>query len=118
MRAGLLNRLLVLQKAVMVSDAEGVSTEAWSNLDRVWAHIAPLTAREVFQAGQPEERLSHVVTIRWRPDVSVLMRFLYRETPVATDRIFLIHSMIDLDEGHREIDCMCEEIVTTLVGAT
>lgn len=102
----------------MTSDAEGVSLEAWSDLDVIWAHISPSSAREQFQAGQPEERITHLITIRWRRDVTTQMRFLYRETPNDTDRIFLIHTMLDQEEAHRQIDCYCEEIVTSLIGAT
>jgi len=118
MRAGSLNRRLHLQRPAEASDAEGFVTENWADLDVVWAHINPMGAREVFQAGQPEERITHQVTIRWRRDVTTKMRFLYRDTPSATDRIFLIHSMLDQDEGHRQLDCLCEEIVTALMGAT
>src|SRR5216684_4568255 len=115
MRAGSLNRRLHLQKAVMVADAEGTTTETWTDLDTVWAHVDPVSARELFQAGQPEERISHQITIRWRADVTAKMRFLFFATAAtATPRIFLIHTMLDPDEGHRELDCMCEEIVTIL----
>ena len=118
MRAGSLNRRLHLQKMVEASDAEGSSIETWSDLDVVWAHINPFGAREQFAAGQPLERITHQITIRWRSDVTTRMRFLYRETPSATDRIFLIHTMLDSEEAHRQLDCLCEEFVTVLMGAT
>jgi SPP1 family predicted phage head-tail adaptor len=118
MRAGLLNRRVHLQKPAMASDAEGVSSENWSDLDMVWAHINPYTARELFAAAQPEELLTHQVTIRWRSDVTTHMRFLYQEKPTDPFRIFLIHTMLDPDEGHKELDCLCEEVVTVLVGET
>lgn len=118
LRAGTLNRRLRLQTVAMVSDAEGVSTETWTDLATVWAHISPASGRETFQAAQPEEVITHTVTVRWRPDITSHMRFLYSDPPSRPARIFLIHTMLDQDELHRQIDCMCEEIVTTQVGAT
>lgn len=118
MRAGQLNRRLHLQAVVMTADSEGASVEAWADVDVVWASIDPIRGTELFQAAQVEEKISHNVTMRWRSDVTVKMRFLYSETPTGIVRIFLIHALIDPNEGHREIDCMCEEIVTSQVGAT
>lgn len=118
MRAGLLNRRLHLQKPNMVSDAEGVSMENWTEVDGVWAHINPYTARELFAAAQPEELITHQVTIRWRSDVTTKMRFTYQEKPQDIARILLIHTILDPEEEHRQLDCLCEEVVTVLVGAT
>jgi SPP1 family predicted phage head-tail adaptor len=119
MRAGLLNRRLHLQNVVMTADAiEGVSSEAWTDIDLVWGHISPITGREEFMAGQTQERITHQVTIRWRSDVTPKMRFRYQETSAGILRIFLIHTMLDLDEGHRQLDCMCEEFITVAAGST
>lgn len=107
MRAGALNRRVALQKVVMTSDAEGVSGETWSLVSNVWANINPAGGTEQMQAGQMEEKITHRVTIRYRSDLSTRQRFVYGT------RTFLIHSMLDQDEAHREIDCLCEEIVTT-----
>lgn len=115
MRAGQLNRMLRLQKVVMTSDSEGVSSEAWTDVAKIWAHISPAGAREIFNAAQTEVHITHQITIRWRPAVSDKMRFLYVQ-PQGT-RIFLIHTMLDADEAHRQLDCMAEEIVTTQLGS-
>lgn len=117
-RAGTLNRRVRLQQVTMTSDSEGVSGENWTDLDVVWAHISPIGGLERIQAAQTEEKITHQVTIRWRKDVTGHMRFLYTETAGASTRLFYIKNMLDPDEAHREIDCMCEEIVTTQVGAT
>jgi len=117
-RAGSLNRRLHLQQISSVVDADGFTSETWADLDVVWASINPVQGIEGYQAAQTQERITHQVTIRWRTDVSAHMRFLYAETPAGILRIFLIHAMLDPDEAHRELACMCEEFVTTQVGAT
>ena len=118
MRAGSLNRRLHLQQLTSASDADGFVSETWTDLDLVWASIEPVQGIEGYEAAQSQERITHQVTIRWRSDVSPKMRFLYSATAGGIQRIFLIHSMLDPSEGHRELDCMCEEFVTTQVGAT
>lgn len=117
-RAGTLNRHLRLQKVVMSSDAEGTSMENWTDVDMVWAHILPIGGLERIQAAQTEEKITHQVTIRWRSDVSAKMRFLYSETGGPPVRLFLIQAMLDPDEGHRELGCLCLEYVTAALGAT
>ncbi|SRR5712692_935748 len=102
----------------MTSDSEGVSTEAWTDVDLIWVHIAPLSAQEIFQAAQTEEKITHDVTMRWRADVSAKMRFLFQPRSQDPQRVFLIHTLLDLDEAHRELDSRCEEIVTSLLGDT
>ena len=118
MRAGDLNRRLKLQRVLMTADTEGVSAEAWGDVATIWAHINPASGIEVSQAAQTEEKITHTVTCRWRPDMTPKQRFLYIHPPGAPARIFLIHTMLDADEGRREITAMCEEIVTSGVGAT
>ena len=123
-RAGSLNRRLHLQKVAMTPDSEGVSSEAWTDVDLVWAHVSPVGAQELVAAAESEVRITHDVTIRWRKDVTAKMRFFYGETShgpggaLENVRIFLIHSLLDQDEAHRELDCKCEEIVTSQMGAT
>lgn len=115
MQAGALNRRLRLQKVTMTTDSEGMSIEAWSDVASLWAGINPMSATEVAQAAQTEERVTHHIMIRYRTDISPRMRFLY-VTPQGT-RVFFIHSLVQPDENHREMDCQAEEIVTAQVGA-
>ena len=118
MRGGQLNRRLHLQQLTSTTDADGYTNETWTDLAVVWAGIEPARGVEDYEAAQSQERITHQVTIRWRPDVTARMRFLYSETPTGILRIFLIHTMLDPAEGHRELDCMCEEFVTSQIGAT
>ena len=118
MRAGELNRRLHLQQLVSTTDSDGFTNETWSDLAVVWAGIDPLRAAESYQAAQSQENITHQITIRWRSDVTARMRFLYAETTTGIQRIFLIHTMLDPLEAHRQLDCMCEEFVTSQVGAT
>lgn len=116
MRAGELNRLLKLQKVAMSSDSEGMAVETWTTVASVYALIAPIGATEAAVAAQTEERITHMITIRYRMDIGPRMRFLYPTS--LGQRVFFIHSLLDLNEAHQELDCRCEEIVTVLVGAT
>jgi len=116
MRAGLLNRLVHLQQISSIVDSDGFTSETWTDLATVWAQINPIGATERFEAAQTQEKITHQVTIRWRGDVTPKMRFLY-VFPGTTQRIFLIHSILDPNEDHTEYNCLCEEYVVSQVGA-
>jgi len=78
----------------------------------------PIGGTEKFVSAQTEENITHQVTIRWRGDITEpKARFIYTPSPGAASRVFLVHNILDQDEGHCELDCLCEEIVTTGMGS-
>ena len=106
MRAGLLNRRVLLQRQTMTTDAEGFSPETWTTVRPIWAQIQPNGGSEVFLAGTTQENITHTITVRFAADLDPLMRFLYGV------RVFFIHNILDIDEDHKEATCLCEEFVT------
>ena len=102
----------------MTADSEGFVAENWVTLGPTWAHIMPIGGTERFVAAQTEENITHQVTIRWRGDMTEpKIRFVYTASTGAISRVFLVHNVLDQDEGRRELDCLCEEIVTTGIGS-
>jgi SPP1 family predicted phage head-tail adaptor len=104
-RTGLANRRALLQSVVETADSEGFVAEAWSTVRSIWAHIAPLGAAEMFQAGQTQEDVTHTVTVRYARDLNPKMRLLYGT------RVFFIHNVLDEDEAHEWVTMLCKEIV-------
>ena len=92
----------------MTSDSEGFSSETWTTVRTIWAHLAPLQGTELFQAGQNQEDISHVVTIRYAGDLNPQMRLLYG------NRIFFVHNVLDMDDAHEWVTLLCKE---TIIGA-
>lgn len=106
MRAGQLRHQITLQQLGTTDDGGGgVDTESWTDFATVYARVAPLAGRELVQAQQVNDELTHAITMRYYPGVSSKMRVKYGV------RIFLIESIVDEDERHRGLLLMCTEKV-------
>lgn len=79
-------------------------TETWSAVGTVWAKVDPKGGREIVAADQVVHRLTHLVTLRRRTDVTTAMRVNYK------GRIMAILGMREIAEGGwRWTELQCEE---------
>lgn len=99
-----LDRRLVLEAPVNAPDDIGGVERSWVFVDVIWARVSSLVGVERFEGEREESAISHVITIRWRPDVTGAMRL--RDGA----RIFLIHAAVDGNERRLTINCRCKEI--------
>lgn len=76
MKAGRLNRHVMLQRRVESQNDMGEVTWVWEDVCAMWAEIAPMSGREFFAAQQVQAEASHNITIRWRPGVTAEMRVI------------------------------------------
>lgn len=107
MRAGSLRHQVQLQSlGTRVDDGFGGGSIPDSDVATVWASIEPLTGQERLQAESFDARLSHRIRIRYYPGIHPSWKVKYGV------RVFDIKSVADLDERHREVELMCEELVT------
>lgn len=74
MRAGTLDRQITIEASAVVQDAYGDPVESWMLLATVWAQVLPLRGSERFQAQQIDAELTTRFRIRYRDDVTPLMR--------------------------------------------
>ncbi|MCC2098548.1 MAG: phage head closure protein [Hyphomicrobiales bacterium] len=95
---------LILQSALDTPDALGGYERQWQDVAEVWAALETFRPRTGFDAGQPQSRISHRITIRWRPDVALSMQF---SGPAGT---FAIHGAYDADNRRAFLVCYCEEV--------
>jgi SPP1 family predicted phage head-tail adaptor len=106
MKAGQLRKRIDIEQQALTADGGGGDTESWSALaSGIYADVEPLSGRELFQAQQVNDELSHRVTIRYYPGVTSKMRVKYGA------RVLLIESIIDLEEKHRQVQLMCREVI-------
>jgi SPP1 family predicted phage head-tail adaptor len=107
MRAGKLRQEIVLQQLTSTTGdgAGGVASEIWTDFATVYADVEPLQGRELYQAQQINDELTHQITMRYYPGVASTMRVKYGT------RILLIESIIDTEEGHRQLLLICKEQV-------
>lgn len=103
--AGQYNRRVTIQKPAVSSDTEGSPKTIWSTLDRVWAKVEPLSARERLQAAQAELDVTDSVTIRYRTDVTHNMRLLYGT------RVLEIQEVIPDEARHVDLQLLCQELI-------
>jgi SPP1 family predicted phage head-tail adaptor len=101
---GALGRRLVLEQPVATPDGAGGVTITFEPLATVWAEVRWLSGDERFVAGRPEQASRHVITLRWRGDVTAGMRF------VGDGAVFGIVSAGDPAGDRRRLACQCEEI--------
>lgn len=82
---GELRHLIAIQRKTRGANdgAQGYATETWATFATVSAKIDPKTGREIIAADQVVHRLSAVVTIRRRRDVTAANRVLYKGREMA-----------------------------------
>lgn len=97
--------LVVLQRRGTAQDAAGQPIEDWTTLRREWAEITPTSGREFMAASGERADVTHKVCVWYGSGVLPRDRILYGT------RTFDIISVLDKNEGHRELDLMCREIV-------
>lgn len=101
---GALRHRVTLEAPIDTPDDAGGFSRSFTTVADLWARITPGGAREDFVEQRAEQATSHVVTIRWRSDVTKDMRFVFR------GRKLRIQSAVDPDERRRFLICQCEEI--------
>jgi SPP1 family predicted phage head-tail adaptor len=101
MRAGKIDRLVVLQTKSVTRNAVNEEVVDWNTLATVWAERRDLRGREYFQAQQVNAEISAVFRIRYRTDVTATMRLV--ESGKAYE---LVAPPVEI--GRREgLDLMC-----------
>lgn len=109
MQAGRLRERVTLQANTPVQDAYGEPIDGWANVGTnptVWANVASRASGERFISGaeQVQAAVSHTVRIRYRADVTVLMRLVWR-----TNRYLYVQNVIDPDGRKADLILMCSE---------
>ena len=103
--ASRLRQRIKFQSESTVTDSGGGSTLSWVDGLTVWAEIKPMSSRggERLVAGQMENRLMHLVTVRYINGITPKMRILYGS------RIFNIRSVTDVEERGEILEIVAEE---------
>ncbi len=103
MSIGDLRHKIQIQEPIRSEDGGGGGEIAWRYVATVWAKIMPTNGREEFNAEKRRGRVSHMVTLRWRPGVSPTQRIVHGT------RVLQIESVADPDERRRWLICACVE---------
>ena len=104
LRAGRLNRRVILQTASRAADGGGGSTLTWVDTATVWAAITPLKGTERFQAQQVSATLTTELEIRYRAGVGAQQRFLF-----GARAFYIAQPPVNPDSANERLICLCEE---------
>jgi SPP1 family predicted phage head-tail adaptor len=98
-----LNKKIVIQKPVSVSDGMGGFTETWQEVSTVWAAIWPISASETIKTMQVGMNITHRIRIRYIESLRASYRILWQ------GRYFNITSIINPNTENRWLDILCKE---------
>lgn len=79
MQAGRLRHRVSLQRLQEARDQNtGAVITDWVELAKLWAEVAPLSAREFVASQAVQSRITARITIRYREDITAKDRIVYR----------------------------------------
>lgn len=112
---GRMGHRITIQSQTKAADGGGSSAVTWSDVATIYANIKPLSGGDTLFGLQIEERISHMITVRFRRDITYKNRIKYDYTFDGTSysRIFNIRRVINRDTMNRYLDILCEEGVAT-----
>ena len=100
---GRLRHRIRLEYENEIPDGCGGQTTNWQLVALVWAAIEPVSHNLISQTDTTATQNIFRISIRWRADCAVKMRF------VKSGRAFVINSINDPDTTTRYLECICEE---------
>lgn len=104
MRAGALDRRIIIQQASESRTATGAATPSWSTFATVWASYEPTAGSERYASMQKEAKVNAVFTIRYLAGVIPKMRISYNG---------LLWDILDVQETaqrHRAMRIMAQAV--------
>lgn len=106
MLAGALKRRVTIQVPSTDQDEYGQPTDTWDELMTTWAGIRVATGKEIYAASGFTSQVSHVITLRYRPSVTIRSNC----RAIHEGRIFQIQTISDPDESKAQVNLLCLEI--------
>lgn len=100
------NHRVTLQSNVKVQDpATGYMTQSWVDVAKVYAAVAPLSAREFVAAQAVQADVTTRITIRYRAGVTAAMRILH------DGKVYNITGVLpDAKSGREYLTLPCTEL--------
>jgi SPP1 family predicted phage head-tail adaptor len=102
------HQVIIQRPGTPAADGDGGYTSTWTDLGLPWhVSILPATARDLerIAAGTVISTATHIITGRYRAEVTVATRLLF------AGRLFQITGVSDPEERHIETICVCVELI-------
>lgn len=102
MNASQLRERVQLQAPRDTPDGAGGFTRQWVGLGEVWARVLPVGGREQLLNEALRDITGYRVTIRWRADITVQCRLVWR------GQILAIRNTLNPDERRAFLELVCD----------
>jgi SPP1 family predicted phage head-tail adaptor len=99
---GMLNRRISIERLAVTADTLGGFTETWQPLSQPWAHIKPMSGRELIHADQISALAVSRFVIRYNRYLVESDRVLYRGV------YYNIRSLVNIDEADEYTEITAE----------
>ncbi|MYZ44213.1 phage head closure protein [Schauerella aestuarii] len=106
LRAGSLNRAVVIQKEIGEQDAAGQPVDAWVDVATAWANIAAKSGLEVAASDSQVSAARYSIRIRYRPGITAAMRVIH------AGAVYGIQAVLHDEAGRQHTDLVCERLDT------
>ena len=116
MAVGKMRHRLQLQSKTTTSDGGGsAAVTTWTTFATVYGQISPQSGGERLFGDQLEEPITHIITLRFRRDLSFnnRIKYTYRNGDATNTRIFNIKRIINVDTRDKYLTVQCVEGVAT-----
>jgi SPP1 family predicted phage head-tail adaptor len=110
MQAGKLNKRVTIYQSVLGSPARdelGEPNYDWEKVATVWASVSPVVGKEFWSQQQIQSEVTSKIKIRYRSDILPGMKIVYAVGDINKE--YIIETVIDFEEKHKELQLMCSE---------
>lgn len=107
--AGKLRHRVIIQRNDEFQISDGSMTQEWVDVyPKIYAEVAPLSAREFLASATQNMSISTRITIRYKPDIVAKMRVLHGS------KVYNIEGVLqDVDSGLEYITLVCSTGILT-----
>ena len=115
MKIGSMRHRITIQRYTATTDNGGGSSVVWNDVADVFAHIDPAKVDDQRFAEQIREVTTHVITVRYRSDLSHKDRLFHSvlRNGEIINRTFAIRGIKNVSNQNRFLELACEEGVPT-----
>ena len=100
------NLLASIERRGTAQDGAGQVIESWTEQEKAWVSIVPVSGREYFAASGERAEITHKISMAYGPTV------LPRDRITWAGRTFDIRSALNVEERNRELTLMCTEVLS------
>ncbi len=101
--SGQLRRFATIEQRTTTKDTTGQALDTWTTVCTPYVDIQPAAGREMLAGEAIASRVSSIVEMRYRSDITAAMRLRY------AGRILNIEAVLDVDTRHERLNLMCSE---------